>query len=255
MTQKFTFILACCALLPLVAYAQRFPEHRETAEARNRGKAILVHLTAGAHLPGGDLADRFKHTGSFGGGVEWMTAGNVAFGIEGHYQFGSQVKDDPLALIRTPEGAIIGNDQFLAEVDLRARGHYLGGYLGKLFPIGKQRSGIRITFGAGAMRHKIRLQDNNNTAVQVSGDYAKGYDRLTGGLALQQFIGWQHLGANRRSNWFFGFELNQGFTTSLRDWDFTEMRKLDEKRTDLRFGIRLGWTLPFYQGGADKIYY
>lgn len=254
MTQKHTLVLALSIACATPALAQRFPEHREI-EARNMGKAILVHLTAGFHVPGGDLADRFGHTGSFGGGVEWITAGNLLLGIEGHYQFGNKVNDDPLAIIRTPEGDIIGNDQLLAEVDLRARGQYIGGSIGKLFPVGKLRSGLRITLGAGAMRHKIRLQDNNKTVVQVTGDYAKGYDRLTGGLALNQFIGWQHLGASRRSNWFFGFELSQGFTKSLRDWDFSEMRKLEGNRTDLRFGVRLGWTLPFYQGNADKIYY
>lgn len=249
----------CCILLfvlgwTLNASAQKFPEHvRE--EPRNTGPALLVNLTAGVHLPAGDLSDRFGQDASPGGGVEWITAGNFILGLEGHYFFGTKVKDDPLALIRTPEGDIIGNNQLLADVALRERGFYLGGQVGKLFTLGKKRSGIRITLGAGMLRHKIRLQDNTNSASQLINDYAKGYDRLTGGLALNQFIGWQHLGANRRANWFVGLEFNQGFTQSLRSWDFTEMRKLDGKRTDLRFGIRLGWTLPFYQQKANEIYY
>jgi hypothetical protein len=160
-----------------------------------------------------------------------------------------------LAILRTPEGDIIGSDQAVADVALRERGYYIGGMLGKLFTFGEKRSGIRLTLGAGMLQHWIRLQDNSSSVAQITGAYRKGYDRRTGGLMLQQFIGWQHLSANRRANWFIGLEFNQGFTNSLRSWDFTEMRKLDEKRTDLRFGIRVGWTLPFYLSGAEEIYY
>ena len=33
------------------------------------------------------------------------------------------------------------------------------------------------------------------------------------------------------------------------------MKKLEGNRLDLRFGIRLAWTLPFYTGNAEDIYY
>ncbi|MBK6932322.1 MAG: hypothetical protein IPH12_16270 [Saprospirales bacterium] len=179
----------------------------------------------------------------------------MLLGLEGHYIFGGKVKDDPLAILRTPEGDIIGNNQLVADIALRERGYYFGGMIGKLFTFSEKRSGIRLSLGAGWLQHRIRIQDNTNSVVQVSGEYAKGYDRLTGGLALNQFIGWQHLGAMRRSNWYIGLEFNQGFTKSLRSWDYSEMRRLDGKRTDLRFGIRVGWTLPLYLSGAEKIYY
>ena len=56
-------------------------------------------------------------------------------------------------------------------------------------------------------------------------------------------------------SWLFGFEFNQAFTQTRRDWDFAEMRKLEGRRVDLRFGVRLAWTLPFYTGTAEEIYY
>jgi len=241
-------------LFAVPALAQKFPEHREKVVS-NDGPALLVNLSGGVQWPGGDMADRFGTTGSFGGGVEWVTAKNLFFGVDGYYMFGADVKEDPIAILRTPEGDIIGNNQLLAETSLRARGYYIGGSIGKLFPIGGRRSGIRITLGAGMLRHWIRVQDDSNSLVQVTDDYEKGYDRLSGGLALSQFIGWQHLGSDRRSNWFIGLDLSQGFTSTLRSWDISEMRKLDESRTDLRFGIRAGWTLPFYQKPANQIYY
>ncbi|TNE49243.1 MAG: hypothetical protein EP344_18275 [Bacteroidetes bacterium] len=239
--------------LPM-ATAQKFPEHREK-DPRISEQAMLFHTSMGVHVPAGDLADRFGTNGAIGGGLEYLSKGNFILGAEGHYLFGGQVKDDPLSILRTPEGDIIGNNQLIADLALRERGFYLGGLIGKLFTMGEQRTGIRLTLGAGVFHHKIRLQDNTNSVVQVTGDYAKGYDRLTGGIALNQFLGWQQLPGKGKLNWYAGLELNQGFTKSLRSWDFSEMRKLDGNRTDLRFGIRVGWVLPFYISGAEKIYY
>ncbi len=247
--------LAALLLTMPSARAQRFPEHAEQEPARNTGRAVLFSLKAGAHLTGGDLAKRFGSFSSIGGNAEWLAENNFIIGLEGHYYFAAPVREDPLAILRTPEGDLIGRDQFLAEVDLRGRGHYLGGTLGYLFARSGMRSGLRVMLGAGLVRHKIRVQDDNRTLIQVQGEYAKGYDRLTGGLALNQFIGWQHLGPDRRANWFAGLEFTQAFTNTLREWDFSSMRKLEGRRTDLWFGLRLGWTLPLYQTPSEKIYY
>lgn len=249
-------LIVWLAFLPLLAGAQKFPEHLPPEEPRNKGNAILVHLGLGFHGAGGDLRERFGNAGSFGSGVEWMSErGNYILGLNGNYFFGQEVKDDPLAILRTPEGDIIGSDQTLASVALRERGWFLGGHMGKLFAFSGKRAGLRCTLGAGWFQHKIRVQDDTNTVTQLTGDYRKGYDRLCGGLGLQQFIGWQNLAANRRANWFIGFEFHQGFTQTRRDWDFNDMRKLEGNRLDLRFGIRACWTLPFYGGKAEEIYY
>ncbi len=254
MSLKSYFILPLLLCATLLS-AQRHREHPQPEEPRNKGKAILAHLSLGTHLLGGDLADRFGRDNSIGLGADWLTENNLLIGLEGQYFFGNQVKEDPLAILRTAEGDLIGKDQFLASVPLRQRGWYAGALIGKLFPFHDSRSGLRVTLGAGITRHKIRVQDDQSVMTQLTGNYANGYDRLTGGLALQQFVGWQHLAKNRRANWMIGFDFNQGFTNTLRDWDFTERRKLDGKRIDLRFGIKASWTIPFYIGGAENVYY
>jgi hypothetical protein len=222
---------------------------------RNKGNGILLHLGLGAHLPGADLDTRFGTSGTLGGGVERISERNFFIGLEGHYLFGPTVDEDPLANLRTAEGYIIGNDRSLASVVLRQRGWYAGATLGKLFTLGKSRSGLRISLGGGWLQHKIRIQDDTQSVTQLTGDYKKGYDRLTAGPALQQFIGWQQLGAKRRNNFMIGLEFNQGFTNTRREWDFELGRKLDQQRLDLRFGIRASWTIPFYTGNAETIYY
>ncbi len=252
--RKLAGLLLLVAAGYQTAAAQKFKAHAEE-NVRNQGRAVLGHVTFGTHWPGGDLQKRFGQDANFGLGLELISAKNFIIGAEGHYLFGGKAKEDPLAILRTPDGDIIGNDQYIATVQLKERGYYIGGLIGKLIPFGAKRSGLRITLGAGLLRHKIRLQDDTQSVGAITGAYAKGYDRLTGGIALNEFIGWQHLGAQRRSNWLIGLEFNQGFTKSLRDWDFSERRKLDGGRKDLRFGLRIAWTLPFYLDNADKIYY
>lgn len=256
MTVKQLIFCVLCLFVFNAAVAQKFPEHAPAAEPHNKGKAILVHLSGGYQWPGGDLSDRFGANGALGGGGEYLLDNNWIIGAEGQYLFGRDVGEDPLAILRTPEGDIIGNERMPASVVLRERGWYAGGLIGRLFTFGRDaRAGLRVSVGAGWLQHKIRVQDDSKSVTQLTGDYIKGYDRLTGGLALHQFVGWQNLGAQRRSNWLIGFEFNQGFTQTRRDWDFTEMRKLDGRRLDLRFGLRASWTLPFYVGEASKIYY
>lgn len=222
---------------------------------RNKGKAFLSHFGFGLGLPAADMAKRYGLAGNAGVGLDFITANNWIVGAETFLFFGSTLKEDPLAIIRLPDGSIIGKDMLLADVALRERGLYVGGRIGRVFATEKRRSGLRVTLGAGMLRHRIRIQDNSQTVTQITGDYAKGYDRLTGGLALNQFIGWQQLSKNRRNNWIIGFEFTQGFTNTLRDWDYSNQAKLDQPRTDLMFGIRAAWTLPLYLTKAAEIYY
>jgi hypothetical protein len=253
---KHKIILLLALLQGISVCGQRFREHPDAQEARNKGKAFMFHLGMGTQLPGGDLADRFGLCGSYGGGIDFMTANNFFIGFEGYGLFGKEVKEDPLAILRTPEGYIIANTRTLSSVVLRERGMYLGGTIGKLFPIkAEERRGIRVSLGAGWLQHRILVQDNDRSLTQITGDYAKGYDRLTGGFALNQFFGWQKLGKLKKANFLIGFEFTQGFTQTRRDWDFSEMKKLSGKRLDLCFGIKAAWTMPFYLRPGSEIYY
>lgn len=244
-----------CLLFGSAALNGQEASETKKPEKDGKSKAILAHFTLGGHLPAADLVKRFGVNGSIGAGVEHITAHNWVWGLEGAFLFGSKVKEDPISILRTPAGEIIGNDYAIATVRLQQRGMYLGASVGKIVPFSKKREGLRLSFGGGWAQHSIRVLDDGRSVVQLRGDYKKGYDRLTGGPALQQFIGWQHVGYGRDMSWLFGFEFNQAFTNTLRDWDFKEMRKLDDSRIDLRFGVRIAWTLPFYTGTAEDIYY
>lgn len=218
MIQKLlVLLLLCCSATALLA--QTLPDTKKP-EKDGKSNGVLAHFTLGGHLPGGDLVQRFGVNGSIGAGTEFITKRNWIFGLEGAFLFGSKVKEDPLAILRTPSGEIIGNDRSIATTRLQERGMYLGATIGKLITFNTARAGLRVTVGGGWAQHKIRVLDDSRTVVQITGDYKKGYDRLTGGPALQQFVGWQHLGYGRDVSWLVGFEFNQAFTNTRRDWDF-----------------------------------
>lgn len=221
---------------------------------------VLSKFTYGAQVPAGILKERFGANFIAGGGIDWQWGPkNWVLGVDAQYIFGNQVKEDPLVGLRTKEGYIIGNDREVADIPMRERGFYVGLTAGRVFPINAKqssRAGWRFNFGIGMLQHKIRIQDDpQRSVVQLSDTYKKGYDRLSNGLALQQFFGYQALSKDRRSNFMAGFEFMQGFTQSRRSFDFATQGKDEKKRIDVLLGIRVGWILPFYADKAEDIYY
>jgi len=252
MYKLLTVLLFFCLLTTVNAQKEDF--------AKNKGNALLVKMSVGAQTPGGHLQDRFGNSLSFGLGTDMIThEKNWIFGLEGYYFFGTQVKQDVLANLRTPQGQIIGNDRSYADIQLRQRGYYMGLLAGKLFliPSKEKRSGVRVTVGGGFMQHKIRIQDDPVRQVpQLLGEYRKGYDQLSNGLAFNQYIGYQMLSNDGRINFTAGFEFTQGFTQNRRSYSFNLMGQDTTERTDLLYTFRLTWILPFYFGqGTDDIFY
>lgn len=244
-------LLIFLGLVPCWAFGQ--------IEKGNEYGVLNVNFQYSAHLPGADFKERYGFHFAVGLGLEYIThPDNWIIGAETNYQFGGIVKENVLTPLLTFDGELIGNDLQFASVNLRQRGLYTGAYIGKLFQTHptNQKEGIRTTFGIGYWWHKIRVQDDFDTAPQFSGDYGKGYDRLTGGLGLTQFIGYQKLDRARLSNFLIGFEFMQGFTSSIRPFNFDTRLAPEGGRLELNFGFRVGWTLPFYVGQpSSTIYY
>lgn len=255
MMKRCLYPLYLGLLLCQLSFAQQ-----KSTYAQNKGDVLMPYLSYAGHRPGGDLANRFGNNFSLGLGLDWLTAkSNWIFGINANFLFGNAVKSDVLASLRTDAGFIIGNNRLPADITLRQRGWLLHAELGRHFPlhVDNPRSGIRITLSPGLLQHSIRIQDDPQQAVpQLLGDYKKGYDRLTNGFSITEFIGYQLLSENKRMNFFLGFEFTQAFTKNRRDFDFATRVKDGVKRMDLLYGVRLGWIIPFYVGsrGGD-IYY
>jgi hypothetical protein len=221
--------------------------------------ATLINFSYGLQLPGGDLANDFNANFNFGGGVQYLTKNKWLFGAKTYFIFGNDPKIDVLGNLRTAEGEIVNQDRTFAVVFMEQRGYHVGLTGGKIFPISKKHpnSGILVTLTAGFLQHKIRIEDRTGGLPQIAGEYLKGYDRLTNGFALTEFIGYQHLSNNGRINFFAGLEFTQGFTQNRRSWDYFTQQRLDDNRLDLLSGLKVGWTLPLVGDtyDADDIFY
>lgn len=250
----FTLIVTLMMAVQLTA---QMPDYY-FQERSNEGGVILIQLNYGFNVSAGDLADRFGNHFHAGGKLEYLGAKDYLIGAQSYFIFGQNVKEDVLSTVYNDDGLIFGTNGAVAEIQLRQRGLYVGGHVGKIFRLNKsKRSGIRVTAGAGLYQHKVRIQDDPLVVVPyLDKEYKKGYDRLTNGLALTQFIGYQHLGQRRRLNFTVGIEFTEGFTQSRRSFDYDLRTQDTASRLDFNIGFQVGWTLPIYVGeNADNIQY
>ena len=247
--------------LALLAFvASFFIVAEASAQSTMRDSVIrmsTIELSLGLHTPAGDMADRFGGSAAMGAAYRYKTSSNWQFGVEGSFIFGTNVKEQVATGLLTSEGFIIDRNGGFTELLVLERGMLILANVGKVLPVfgPNPNSGFVFRFGAGFMQHKIRLETRNNDVPQLEGDYLKGYDRLSNGLMLQQFVGYQYLSNKRLINFTVGVEGFQGFTQSRRDFNFDLMKKDDTKRLDSLYGLRFSWNFPIYRKSASGYYY
>ena len=174
--------------------------------------------------------------------------------------FGNQVHESGiLDSIKTSDGFLIESDGKLVDTHLLERGFSTFLKFGKLFTAWgpNKNSGIVAIAGLGFIEHKIRIEligGSNKSTPQLSDEVKKGYDRLSNGIALSQSLGYIYLSNNRITNFYAGIEIIEGFTKNRRNFDYDLMKKDDRLRTDLLFGIRVGWILPLYKRMPKEFY-
>jgi hypothetical protein len=211
------------------------------------------------HVPGGDLAENYGFSSTVGVSLSYKFKSNWLVGADFNYIFGGNLKDSSqvLSALMTESGYIINRYGEYGTVLLTERGFYAGAKIGKVIPIfaPNKNSGLIINVGAGLLQHHIRIENKDNNTPPVLDDYKKGYDRLTNGLALREFIGYQYLDNNGRINFYFGFEFYQAWTMCRRDYNFDIMGPDNTKRNDYLMGVKVGWILPLYQKSPDSYYY
>jgi len=218
----------------------------------------MIAITAGYQVPGGDMADRFGNNFSVGAAFQRKIKGNWLWGADMNLIFGGEVKENTiLSDLMTSQGAIIGANGNYAEVLLHERGYSLFLKAGKIFPVmGPNRnSGLTATVGVGFIQHKIRIEDKGNLVPALSAEYQKGYDRLTNGLCLSQFLGYTNFSNSRLINFYAGLEAMEGFTRNRRSYNFDTQMKDDTRRMDFFLGAKIGWLIPLYKKVPKEYYY
>ncbi len=228
-------------------------------QALNEAPMLFLNANYSIMVPVGVLGERFGTGFSAGGQVEWMTwPGNWILGIDGQFGFAGKVKENVLDFLQDEDGNIVSRDLAISQAFLQQR--LVSGkiVIGKLFPFyaSNKRSGLRVTLGGGYQYHWIKVNDELNSLAQIEGDYGAGYDRLTGGVLLSEFVGYQHISLNRRLNFYAGVDVGQAFGKSLRSYDYSTMQRDDRSRVDVTLTFRVGWSIPLWTGtGTEDIYY
>ncbi|MHB1279526.1 MAG: hypothetical protein ACYC1Q_14150 [Bacteroidia bacterium] len=243
------FVCLLFIWIPVISVAQR----QDSISRLKTG--FICQFTYNYNIPGGDLAKRYSGGSAVGAGVYYKTGTNWFFGVEGAYWFGAGLREKGIFdAITDSNGYAVDNNGGLIPVNAQQRGYTLGVKVGKIIPLGRRNrnSGLMISLGGGYVEHYLRLANNTIGVAALQGDFRYGYDRLTSGLMINQFVGYQNLDKRNRLNFFIGMEFMQGFTTSRRKIDYDLMTGNPNKRMDTYVGIRFGWLLPIYTGVVSE---
>ncbi len=219
--------------------------------------APIFNVSYAIQLPGGDLKNRFGMNNNLGfsGGIKLVS--NWTFDIEGAFLFSQNVKDTSIIdHLQNSQGWIINQQGDENRILIYERGQTFTFKIGKIINVlgPNPNSGIIVKIGIGMIRHKIRIENENNLIPQLSQDHLPYYDRLTLGLVINEFIGYQHMSNNRLTNFIIGFDLKQGFTKGMRDYQIDIMGPMLDNRIDLLNGIRIGWIIPVFRQAPKEFY-
>lgn len=221
--------------------------------------APLIDVSYGLKAPTADLAQRFGAHSEIGIGLMFKTRKNLLWGADFNYLFGKTVKDTKFAdAFRDDRGFIMANNGLYSQMFFSQRGFTFSGKFGGIIPVlsPNKNSGIMLLGGVGMMQHRIKMEDKFNEVPLLSGEnYAPGYDRLSNGVMLTQFIGYRLLSNKRFVNVFGGLELTQAFTQNQRSVNFDTGLKDTSVRNDFAYGFRVGITLPLYKQMPKEYYY
>lgn len=246
------------ASLLLISFSVRAQDDLFGSTKEPPRKGLVIAANVSVDFPGADMAKRFGTSYRVGPAVMYKTLSNYMFGVKCDFILGGNVKEDSLLHgVHDPYGTFINSDGQRIGVGVFQRGYAIGLQGGKIFPIkpGNPNTGILALTGLGFVQHKILIEDKDKTIPQLRGDYIKGYDRLTNGWYLEQFVGFNMFDKNGLINFHIGLDVMAAFTAGRRDYLYDVRRPDADSRVDLLFGIRGGIYIPVFKKKSEEIYF
>ena len=250
-------ILGCCLLLCATTVSAQL--QMRVSKVDSAGLIVFTAANYSYSLPLADL--RNETTGFMGVGADLglKTKSNWSLEAGFNYYFSGKVKgtDSLFKWITNNTGSIMDGDGQPADIDVDQRLWSLRFAAGKIFPISPyhRNSGIQAKLGCGISQRYIYIKNPDNRVAALSGEYKKGYDRLTGGFSLYQFFGYVHLSKSQYTCFYIGMEATECFSKRLREWDFSLMGKDERTFTDVWVGLKAGWIIPLYKKEYQDTYY
>ena len=260
------FAMALAFVLPQNAVAQRSRPVYQTDFASKDyvdTAAPMIWLDAhfAYHFPLGDLRTMFKNNFAVGPGFTFKSASNWTVGFHFDYMFGANMRDSAFfnGTLANDQGIVIDGNGLVSQGGITAEGRYwtVQSDFGKIIPVNRwKNSGIWLRLGAGYFSHRLRLDDFGNQYPQLEGNYAKGYDRRSGGFVLNQFVGYQFVHKNRMLNFYIGLEFHEMWTKPNRNYVFYEGPTDDMKaKFSGMVGFKAGWNIPLYERKTTTTFY
>lgn len=243
-------LICCCATC---GWSQTSESDRDDASG-----GIYLGVSYGYQLPLADMKDRFGNNFSVGGHLEFLRKSNFVFTLEGRFLFGNDVKGDVLGSLTQDNGSVITRIPSIAQMDIKERGWDAMLKVSYVWDLseGASLSGIRMGLGVGYLQHRIRLKEKDNGVLYFNDPYIHGYDRLTSGVAANQFIGFQHFDQRGMLNVFAGVECIQGFTKDRRGYSYVNRGAVTDGRLDVLMGLRLGLQITIQSfSNAEDVWY
>lgn len=236
-----------------------FSQNDSIEQKHWHGNLFGVSAFYALQIPFGELSERFGFNSDIGAHAFYIFSNDITLGLEYSYMFGNKLKGDALHILdklKTDNGNIINEKGEYASYVLSERGFFGGIKLGKIIYLQKKNKiGLYTNIGVGLLQHKIRIDVDGNNVPGLYGNYAKGYDRLTNGLTLNQFLGFTYMPLYSPINFYIGVELCEGWTMNRRDFNFDTYEKDDHLRHDYLFGIKAGWIITIYKQNVKQYYY
>jgi len=246
--KNIIFLLIC---LPICAAGQNLTDSIPD-------KIWNVELSASYDLALADMDTRFGNSFRLGAGISHKSRKNLIVGGQFLFILGGAVQEEGLlSNMSTSQNGIISQFGDVLKVEVYQRGYMCGLHFGKIFPVNKKNvnSGFTAISGAGFIQHKINIFDRDNVFPQLRDELVKGYDRLTNGLYLKQFLGYTYYAPNKLWNFRAGIDFVYGLTEGRRNWLYDVEQVGNEKRNDLLNGFSFTWNIPLYQKIVEETYY
>jgi hypothetical protein len=178
------------------------------------------------------------------------------FGGELNYLFGPTVKDETILDDLVNGGGYIATASGApATLTVNMRGYETFIKAGRLFGFNKynMNCGLIVMGGVGLLQHHINFQVPSSEPVPaLDKNYSKGYDRLTYGPALNEFVGYYFHSRNRLVNLYVGVDFVQAFTQNKRQYNYDKMTFDQGAKRDYVTSFRFGWLIPIYLNTKEE---
>ena len=228
-------------------------------EKKDPQKGFVISVHGIGELPLADMADRFGASYRLGANVFYKTKQNWLIGVKGDFLFSNKVSEPGLLDNISRSNSIINLNGQKSPVPVFLRGYTVGIQAGKIFNTilggNNPDNGLLVMGTVGFIQHKILLSDKNNEFPQLTPEYKKGYDRLTNGVLIEPFVGYNHIGKDGFLNFNIGLNALVGFTGGRRTYNFDTQMPGNDKRLDVLVGIRGSWYIPIFRKKSDELFF